>query len=123
MALHGANHRARAGDDAQKLSRRLSRHAYDVAMIARSKIGEEVIEQSDVLDEVRKHTDVFFHQSKLRCDLAKRGSFSLAPVAELERALRADYSEMGPMLFGEPPTFDEILTELQAAELKINQRH
>ena len=120
--LHSVNHRVLAGERSEALSRELSRHAYDIAKIARSDIGPRAIGDLDILGEVTRHKSVFFSSRKCRYDLAVPGSFRLYPIAELERGLGADYREMSPMFFGETLTFQEILVELRRAEDAINSR-
>ena len=49
------------------------------------------------------------------------GSFRLVPADTRVDALRRDYQEMREMYLSEPPSFDEILSELAELEKRINQ--
>ncbi len=66
------------------------------------------------------HKQAFYPSRWARYEDAGPGTLRLTPGEALEAALRADYERMQPMIFGEAPTFGEILVELQALEERIN---
>jgi len=115
--LHAEYHR----DKAKAIRDRFSRHYSDTAAMATH--GE--IDHALANDELRQHVvdwkSRFFPSSWAHYELAKPGTFRLAPpefrMAELEK----DYSEMQPMFLKEPPPFATIVKELSDLENRINQ--
>ncbi len=114
--LHAEYHRPRAKASAG----RLSRHYYDLAMLARSPIRETALQQLELLEAVARHKERFFRAGWANYPDARPGSLHLVPHSVLARALRSDYAKMEEMIFREAPTFDEITDELASLENAIN---
>jgi hypothetical protein len=51
---------------------------------------------------------------------AKRGSFRVRPIKEMLEPLKKDYSAMATMIFGDVPTFEEVLASVARAEERLN---
>lgn len=100
---------------------RMSRHYYDVAMLARSGHAARALERIDLLDVVAKHKALFFRSGWARYDEAKPGSLHLVPAEARLGDLAADYAKMAPMFFGEPPSFRELLADIEQLERRINE--
>lgn len=116
--LHAAYH---APAD-KAIAARISRHYYDVALLAMSKCeGAAAMADKELLQIVALHKSHFFPSAAARYDEARPGALRLAPHAELEKFLRADYKKMAEMIFGEPPTFDDIFMTLRKIEASINE--
>ncbi len=116
IILHREFHReniAATGD-------RISRHYYDLHMLARSSVRTDALDNRSLLTAVAEHNKIFFRASWANYDGAKPGSLRLLPHDELERTLRSDYSKMQEMIFGNPPDFDTVLTTLRDLESEIN---
>jgi hypothetical protein len=97
-----------------------SRHYYDLYQLARSQVGENALQDMNLLSDVVAFKQRFYRSSWARYDLAKPGSFRLLPEQAGERALQADYRNMRPMFFTPPPTWDEIMLSLGRLEDRIN---
>jgi len=120
--LHAESNRPLGGaGELPRAWRQLSRHAYDIVMLARRGIAERAVARLDLLAAVARHKDAFFHSAWARYGEAKPGSLRLVPGGQLAGALRRDYSEMSAMLFGQPPSFDEIVGTLGELEQQINR--
>lgn len=115
--LHAEHHRP--ADKAT--GERMSRHYYDVAMLARSGHAEHALERTDLLDVVARHKALFFRSGWARYDEAKPGSLRLIPAEARLADLAADYAKMAPMFFGEPPSFRELLADVEQLERRINE--
>ena len=76
---------------------------------------------SDVRQKVVDWKARFFGSAWARYDLAVPGSFRLVPADARVDALRRDYQAMHDMYLSEPPSFDEILTDLAEMESQINK--
>ena len=114
--LHEIAHR----EEALPFPERYSRHYYDVARIAQSDIGEAAIRNTELLAAVARFKSVFFASNRARYDLAKPGTLRLEPPAFRRDAVAADYEQMLPMLFGDVPSFNDILGEIATLEARIN---
>jgi len=98
-----------------------SRHYYDVAMMARSDVKQRALADMELLARVVAHKKQFYPRRWARYDLAVAGNFRVSPSHLWADALRRDYEEMKVMIFGEAPSFDEILATLKELEKEINQ--
>jgi hypothetical protein len=63
---------------------------------------------------------MFFYRGNTGLDAAARGSFRLQPIKEMPQPLKKDYAAMTTMIFGEVPTFDEVLASVARAEERLN---
>ena len=116
--LHAEHHRP----EGRVSGERISRHYYDLAMLARSEHAEAALARIDLLDVVARHKALFFRSSWARYDQAKPGTLRLiAPDARFAD-LASDYAKMRPMFFGEPPSFREVLADIARLERRINGR-
>ena len=102
------------------LGKHMSRHYYDLAMLAGSEIRGEALDNINLLSEVARHKTRFFRDPKAKYEEAEPSTLRLLPTEDLERQLRSDYSSMQEMLFEEPPKFDEILANISNLEKAIN---
>jgi hypothetical protein len=103
------------------LGARQSRHFYDVAQLYEGGIGENAIQDLELLNAVARHKSVFFARAWAKFDEAVPGTLRLVPpesrVAELER----DYVAMrDEMIFGDAPALSHILDVLREVELRVN---
>ena len=114
--LHQEAHRSAA----KRMSGRSSRHYYDLAMLARSPFRARALADLDLLARVVQHKIDFFRCGWAQYDQAKPGSMRLVPPESRLKELRDDYAEMGVMMFGTPPSFDEVLQDLRVLEAEIN---
>ena len=100
---------------------RYSRHYYDTVMIARDEtIKRRAFADLPLLNAVAEFKDKFYHSAWADYPNAKPGSMKLLPPPHSMAALRQDYQKMRPMIYDEPPSFDEILDELRQLETEIN---
>lgn len=118
MILHRLYH----SPDDKAVSKRMSRHYYDLYQLGKAGIFEKALEHDDIMQSVISFNRLFFKYSWMDYDEAKRGSFRLVPRdAKRLQNLKADYRLMEPMFFKDPPTFDQIVSGLQAMEARINK--
>jgi len=101
-------------------SERLSRHYYDLALLAGTPHGERALRKMDLLDGVVKHKARFFASAWANYDTAKAGTLCLVPPEERLRGLSADYEKMKPMIFDDAPPFAAVIQQLRALERRIN---
>ncbi len=73
-----------------------------------------------LLRDVVEFKERFYYSSWARYDLARPGTFRLAPPESQISALARDYRAMREMFFREPPEFKVIMGGLAALESEIN---
>ncbi|BBO60173.1 nucleotidyl transferase AbiEii/AbiGii toxin family protein [Mycoavidus sp. B2-EB] len=104
-------------------SERLSRHWYDLAMLANLAIGQNALADRGLLADVIKHKKVFYNTSYANYDACLVGQLRLLPNETALPALRQDFQSMigAGMFIGNPPSFDTIIDCLRALEKVINK--
>lgn len=93
--LHAVFHRPEVRPGAEKLSR----HYYDLAMLATTPVLDEALSDLELLSRVAEHKTQFSPAAWARYDLAKPGSLRLVPHEALAKMLARDYGAMKEMVF------------------------
>ncbi len=99
---------------------RLSRHYYDIGMMAQTAIADRALENQALLSHVRDHTLTFFRRGWMKLEEARPGSFHLTPQDALASFLTRDYDAMQGMILGESPHFEDILRSISDLEARLN---
>ncbi len=102
---------------------RMSRHWYDLAMLADHVHGEGAIADRSLLLDVVRHKQVFYNAGYANYDACLIGQLRLVPDEPVLGALREDFHRMidAGMFVGDPPDFDVIVDRLRALETAINR--
>lgn len=110
-------------DEFRTSAERLSRHWYDLAMLADMEYGQAAVADRALLADVVKHKKVFYNTSYANYDACLTGQLRLVPEGTALAALRDDFQRMigAGMFIGEQPNFDIIVDRLRALETAINQ--
>ncbi len=114
--LHAINSR----NDPTRVKDRLSRHIYDLVMLNRDDVTGGAKDDLDLLQQVVDHKKVYYREPQAQYEEAKPGSFKLVPTGPVLDVFKKDYISMGDMFPDTPPPFEELLSELQKMEAKIN---
>ena len=99
---------------------RLARHYYDMYRLANSRVKESSLSNLDLLAKVVAFKSRFYYSRYAQFQDAKPGTFKLIPNKNCLDELKRDYKQMEVMIFGDRPTFDEIITCLKGLEDEIN---
>ncbi len=101
---------------------RLSRHWYDLAMLADLDHGQAALANRDLLADVVRHKKVFYNNGFANYDACLAGQLRLLPGEDVLPALRADFQRMidAGMFIGDAPAFDVVVERLRALEAMIN---
>lgn len=99
---------------------RYSRHYYDLYCIAHSECKNSAFEDSDLLRKVVEFKMKFYPRKWAQYEMAVTGTMKLVPPDYRLDALRKDYENMSEMMFGEYPSFDELMTYIAELEVEIN---
>jgi predicted nucleotidyltransferase component of viral defense system len=118
--MHVECHRNRFLEDPS----RLSRHWYDLYMLGNSWVFDEAILNKQILESVVLHKKAFFNASYAHYDDCLSGRFRLVPEEIGQNQLEVDYKKMkdAGMFLEEPPAFKDMITWLQALEVKLSKR-
>lgn len=103
---------------------RLSRHWYDLAVLASSWVGVDALQAQDLLENVIQHKKVFFNASYANYDACLNGGFKLIPNEDGIKGLKSDFTKMqeaGMFQKKETISFDEIIKILTQLEKNINE--
>lgn len=103
------------------LPMRYSRHYYDLWCMCQTEIMTSALQQSALLDAVVEFKKKFYHCAWARYDLATSKTISLMPPTTSLSRLETDYSHMKNMIFGETPSFREILEAIKTLEKTIHE--
>lgn len=100
---------------------RMARHYYDLWCLLRAGVGEKALANSALFQRVAEHREVFFRFSWVDYTTHKPGTFRLTPPGEHLANWKADYAEMlGPMFFGDTPSFEEMIVAATEFEETFN---
>lgn len=109
----------RPADKPRKL--RMARHYYDLWCLLRAGVGGRALANQALFQRVSEHREIFFRHAWVDYTTHRRGTFRLLPPEHHLANWRTDYEQMlGPMFFGEVPTFDEILEAVGEFERDFN---
>ena len=111
--LHALHHGAKMND-------RMSRHYYDMFMMATNGMADKALQDKDLLSKVVENNKVMFHDNKASYETAAIGSLRLIPDEHKKEILKKDYISMNEMFFGNPPDFEIMMSELSRLEQHIN---
>jgi predicted nucleotidyltransferase component of viral defense system len=102
---------------------RLSRHWYDLYMLANSWVIDEAFKQRRVLENVVLHKKTFFNTGCAHYDRCLNGNLRLIPDDSDKKNLANDYRQMkeAGMFPVKPPEFFEIMKSLHELELRCNK--
>ena len=103
-------------------SERLSRHWYDLYMLADRPIGREALDNRALLEDVVKNKKIFYRATYAEYDKCLNKQMKIVPNGQTLENLRADYEVMQQesMLYGEVPTFEAIMERLGRLEEEFN---
>jgi hypothetical protein len=117
--LHYECNRPTLKDDAD----RISRHWYDITMLANHAIGKQALTNRELLNEVIKIKKTFYDSGFAKYDDCLNGNLRLVPNGDYLKLLKDDFNKMlsNKMFYGEQPDFDFIISEVTKLETVINQ--
>lgn len=100
---------------------RYSRHYYDLYCMYNSPVKEAAFADLELLDRVVKFKEKFYRCPWAKYEDAKAGTMKLMPPEYNLKALEDDYKHMQNIIFGDKPSFDEIIKTIQKLENEINK--
>jgi len=99
---------------------RISRHYYDLHCLLETDVGRAALSNPELAADCVQHAQMFFDRPDYDLASAKPGTFAIAPIGGMIDALSRDYDNTTAMIFGTPPTFDQLLASAQALDVAVN---
>ena len=115
-AIHHEHYRP----ETKKAPRRFSRHYYDIYRMYHSPVYAAAKANLALLQDVVDFTRKFYPRSWAHFELCKPGTMLLMPSEHAMPVMKADYAAMRNMIYGDYPSFDEILRIIKQLESEIN---
>jgi hypothetical protein len=112
--LHALSHNG-------KLREGMSRHYYDVLMLAEGGIADQALTDPDLLAQVVRNKSLMFADKSASYETAVIGSLRLAPSGATVEKLKQDYAAMAEMFMAAPPSFDDLLAGITSLETRLKR--
>ena len=107
--------------ESSKMPHRYARHYYDMYKIANSKYKDKAIKDKELLRKVTEFKMKFYPRKWAKYEDAMNGKLKLVPDEFRFIEVEKDYKAMSEMIYGEYPSFDEIIKRLKDLEFEINK--
>ena len=121
VILHGLRRWFEQRGELRHGGQRVSRHYYDVFKLAESDAGKRAIEDASLGADCARHAKMFFFSADFDLEHALPGTLAICPIDEMKPTLQRDYLAMAGMIFGEVPSFEDLLTSLSKLEKHLNE--
>jgi hypothetical protein len=100
---------------------RMSRHYYDLFQLGRQDFSSATLKDNDFIEEIIEHRKYYSRLKRFDYSTLKRGSIRIIPSDDVLKALEQDYEIMrAEMIYGHPPTFEEIIQSMKYLQDEIN---
>ena len=113
-------HKTAASYGEKGLPARYARHYYDLYQMSRSEVKDRAFDRKGLLEQDVKIKLKFYYAKNASYETAQIGTLHLVPSADALKDLRDDYDHMKDMIYGEKPSFDEIMDAIAQLEQEIN---
>jgi hypothetical protein len=119
VLLHEEHHRPRG----KSSKTRLARHLYDVHCLIKAGIAGKAVSDADLFLRVLRNREAMFGYSWMDYGSLRLESLGLVPPEETLPSWRSDYEVLaGEMIYGDPPTFREILDNVNQFQNNLRSR-
>lgn len=113
-------HKTAASYDHKGIPPRYARHYYDIYQMSRSDVKYRAFSRKELLEQDVKFKLKFYYAKNASYETARFGTVRLVPGADAFKELSADYDHMKEMIYGEKPSFKEIMDSIAKLEEEIN---
>lgn len=101
---------------------RMSRHLYDIAQIMNTPIAEKALSNEELYKTVIEHRRMFIGLKGFDYSTLLPQTLSIVPQGEIREQWKEDYKIMQEtMIYGDSPSFDELIIKIQALNDRIRQ--
>ncbi|MBN1551492.1 nucleotidyl transferase AbiEii/AbiGii toxin family protein [bacterium] len=106
--------------ESSQMPARYSRHFYDLYCMMQSSVKDSSLQNVDLLQKVVEFKKQFYPRGWAQYDNAKIETLKLVPPEYRRAVLQSDYDVMRGMIFGNAPSFDELMQQIATLEAEIN---
>ncbi|TKG94941.1 nucleotidyl transferase AbiEii/AbiGii toxin family protein [Puteibacter caeruleilacunae] len=100
---------------------RMSRHLYDIYKISKTEYAEKALSDKDLYETIVKHRQSFTRLGGVDYNSHQPQTIDFIPPKGYIDAWKKDYVAMQDnMIYGDSPSFEELITELEILKRKIN---
>jgi len=100
---------------------RLSRHLYDIYQLSKTEFADKAFENPALYETIVNHRYKFTRVGGVDYNLHQPKHINPIPIADLLEAWKKDYATMQEqMIYGDSPSFDEMLASIKEFVAKIN---
>lgn len=112
-------------DEVAKMrTERISRHYYDLFQLSRQDFSLSTLHDDKFIEEIIEHRKYYSRLKRFNYDTLKRGTIRIIPSDDILKALARDYEIMeAEMIYGNPPTFEEIMQAMKILQDEINSEN
>lgn len=122
VIAHGLRRWYERRGELRQEGQRVSRHYYDLHCLMQSETGKAALADLELGADCVRHARMFFDRPDYDLASAVTGSFAIEPAPKMVDALARDYANTTAMIFGAPPSFDDILASARQIERELNTR-
>lgn len=102
---------------------RRSRHIYDLYMMIQKGVAERAINDNDLWETISHHRSTLTSMQGVDYTPDVRDRIQLVPPQECRNNWQTDYEQMtGAMIYGEKPTFAELMESMKDLERRFYNR-
>lgn len=114
-------HETLAGEYDPIRTNRMSRHLYDLVKINKTPFAPIALGEAELYSTIVEHRSKFTRISGIDYSKHQPSKIVLIPGEEVLKIWKNDYEKMREfMIFGDAPTFNELIAELRSLQEKIN---
>lgn len=113
-------HKTAASYEQKGIPARYARHYYDIYQMSRTDVKDSAFKRKELLEQDVRFKLKFYYAKSASYETARIGTLRLVPSEDAIRDLSIDYDHMRDMVYGEKPTFDEIMDSIAKLEGEIN---
>ena len=99
---------------------RHSRHFYDIYKLFQSSYQNEILQSASLLDSIISFDRKFYTKRGVNYDSISTDTLRLYPSEARMEALRKDYEQMGEMIFGTTPSWNELMDFCKKLERQLH---
>ena len=101
---------------------RMSRHFYDLYQLSKHDFAKSTLTDDTFINDIIDHRKYYSRIKRFDYNSLKRGSLNIIPSTDILASLKIDYEIMrAEMIYGESPTFEEIIHEMKGLLEIINK--
>jgi predicted nucleotidyltransferase component of viral defense system len=113
-------HKTAAAYEQKGIPSRYARHYYDLFRMSRSEVKNRAFQRKELLEQDIQFKLKFYYAKNASYESAHIGTIKLLPSADAIKDLSVDYDHMRDMIYGEKPSFEEIMEGIRKLENEIN---